>query len=467
MQKTKYATEQAVCQTTLYVESTKLELDEDGLKIIQRQKRFACQNPLEIRYLHVLWAQATAEQLTIHYAAERHKTLHAAKKVFQLLDQGTSPRIQAWIQLLRDRAYGDSKARKNVKVYLNPFSGKGSAVKLYYRYAKPLFDAAQCHIDLHETCHSGHASQLVREDREIDACDAIVCCSGDGLPYEVINGIALRDDAGHILRNIPVVQLPGGSGNAMCVNMFKTTSFSHAALYTIKGIRQPIDLMSVTQGDKRYISFLSQSVGLLAECDLDTENMRFLGGKRFAVGFLQRLFNPPVYGCELAVYDTTGQSDSYADRPGCQTNEQSRSLPHLQFGSVNDILPDSWKREQHPTLGIFFAGQFPFVDAKSKVFPDARPDNGLVDIIMVDSGIGAWKLVQLFERVPEGNHLAMREVHHRKVSAYRVIPVRTRGAFSIDGERSSFQPFQVEVHPQLGMTLVPPVGVEEHRLGHN
>ncbi|KAJ5986472.1 ATP-NAD kinase-like domain-containing protein [Penicillium sp. IBT 35674x] len=467
MQKTKYVTEQAVCQTTLYLDSTILELDENGLKITQRQKRFACQDLLEVRYLHVLWAQATAEQLTIHYAAERHKTLNAAKKVFQLLDQGTSPRIQAWIQLLLDRAYGDSKAQKNLKIYLNPFSGKGSAVKLYYRYAKPLFDAARCHVDLHETCHSGHAGQLVREDREIDACDAIVCCSGDGLPYEVINGIALRDDAGHILRNVPVVQLPGGSGNAMCVNMFKTTSFSHAALYTLKGIRQPIDLMSVTQGDKRYISFLSQSVGLLAECDLDTESMRFLGGKRFAVGFLQRVFKPPVYGCEVAVCHSARKPDPHAERPGTQINEQSRQgLPDLQFGSVNDILPDSWKREHHPTLGIFFAGQFPFVDAKSQLVPDAKPDDGLVDIIIVDSGIGTWKLVQLFKRVPEGNHLAMREVHHQKVSAYRVIPVRTRGAFSIDGERSSFQPFQVEVHPQLGMTLVTPVGVEErHRSG--
>ncbi|KAJ5883407.1 ATP-NAD kinase-like domain-containing protein [Penicillium subrubescens] len=246
--------------------------------------------------------------------------------------------------------------------------------------------------------------------------------------------------------------------------MFKTTSFSHAALYTLKGIRQPMDLMLVTQGDKRYFSFLSQNIGLLAECDLDTESLRFLGGKRFAVGFLQRLFKPPVYGCDLAVYNSTSQhsTDPHSDRLGSDINGENRhGLPGLQLGSLNDSLPDSWKREHHPTLGVFCAGQFPFVDAKSKVFPHARPDDGLVDIIIVDSGIGTWRLLQWLKRVPEGNHLAMREVHHRKVSAYRVVPVSTRGAFSIDGERSSFQPFQVEVHPQLGMTLVTPPGVEE------
>jgi sphingosine kinase len=128
---------------------------------------------------------------------------------------------------------------------------------------------------------------------------------------------------------------------------------------------------------------------------------------------------------------------------------------------VNDSLPESWKWEHHPTLGVFFAGQFPFVDAKSKMFPDAKHGDGLVDIIIMDSRIGARRLLQLFKRVPEGNHLAMRGVHHRKVSAYRIVPARARGAFSVDGERSSFQSFQVEVHPQLGMTLVAPAGVEE------
>lgn len=37
MQESKYVTEQAVCQTTLYVESTTLELHENGLTIIPRQ----------------------------------------------------------------------------------------------------------------------------------------------------------------------------------------------------------------------------------------------------------------------------------------------------------------------------------------------------------------------------------------------------------------------------------------------
>lgn len=45
----------------------------------------------------------------------------------------------------------------------------------------------------------------------------------------------------------------------MCVNFFGTINISLAALYVIKGVLQFIDLMSITQGDKRNISPVTES----------------------------------------------------------------------------------------------------------------------------------------------------------------------------------------------------------------
>ncbi|KAE8423631.1 ATP-NAD kinase-like domain-containing protein [Aspergillus pseudocaelatus] len=451
--------EEALCRDALQVEAAVLELDKVGLNIKTEQNALTRRKICRVRYLHVLWVHASPEELTIHYVRERQKILQPTAKVFSLQNSATSStRLDAWVQLLLHRAYGESKSRKKLKIFLNPSSGKGTAVKLFCKYAEPLFVAAQCQVDIQETSYSGQAGELVRAHLEIDSWDAIVCCSGDGLPHEVINGLALRNDAGHILRKIPIVQLPGGSGNALCVNMFGTTSISLAALYTIKGVTHPMDLMSITQGDKRHISFLSQNLGLLAECDLDTEGIRFLGGKRFAVGLLQRLLKPPVYGCKLATYSASNQCsrDSMGDQSCDQTKEMCQhGLPDLQFGTVNDPVPDGWKLEHLETLGVFFAGKFPFVDATSKVFPSARLD-GLLDILTVDAGIGARKLLQLFSKAERGTHLTMPEAQYRKVLAYRVVPSRTHGAFSVDGERFPIKPFQVEVHPQMGMTLTTP-----------
>jgi sphingosine kinase len=48
-----------------------------------------------------------------------------------------------------------------------------------------------------------------------------------------------------------------------------------------------VDLFSVTQGGKRSISFMSQSLGLMADLDIGTENLRWMGDARFVFGFVR------------------------------------------------------------------------------------------------------------------------------------------------------------------------------------
>lgn len=48
-----------------------------------------------------------------------------------------------------------------------------------------------------------------------------------------------------------------------------------------------IDLLSILQSGKRSVSFMSQSVGLVADLDLGTEHLRWMGSNRFLYGFLR------------------------------------------------------------------------------------------------------------------------------------------------------------------------------------
>ncbi len=48
-----------------------------------------------------------------------------------------------------------------------------------------------------------------------------------------------------------------------------------------------IDLLSILQAEKRTFSFLSQSVGLMADLDLGTEHLRWMGSTRFVYGYLR------------------------------------------------------------------------------------------------------------------------------------------------------------------------------------
>lgn len=50
-----------------------------------------------------------------------------------------------------------------------------------------------------------------------------------------------------------------------------------------------IDVCSVTQGDERYYSFMSLNYGIIADCDLSTEHLRYLSIYLFF--FIINLYN--------------------------------------------------------------------------------------------------------------------------------------------------------------------------------
>lgn len=60
-----------------------------------------------------------------------------------------------------------------------------------------------------------------------------------------------------------------------------------AALNAIKGKPMKVDVFSVTQGGKRTISFMSQALGLMADLDIGTEHLRWMGDARFMYGLFR------------------------------------------------------------------------------------------------------------------------------------------------------------------------------------
>jgi len=286
--------------------------------------------------------------------------------------------VNKWVNRLLDRSYGQSQRKKRAKVLVNPHSGKGSAEKWYSRDIEPLMKAARCEIDMVKTKHSGEAVEIA-EKLNIEAFDMVVSCSGDGLPHEVFNGFGKRADAKKALSKIAVVQLPCGSGNAMSCNLNGSDSPSLATLAVIKGIPTPLDLISITQGENRTLSFLSQSAGIVAESDLATEHLRWMGGARFTYGFLTRLLNKAIYPCDIAIkvaiddkptikqhykreqtnFEPASERRGYKhllDDDASASSGYDDGLPTLRYGTVNDKLPEGWELVPYDHLGNFYCG---------------------------------------------------------------------------------------------------------------
>ena len=403
--------------------------------------------------------------MTIHYAQTAAKKAVRPAIISYILDKPDSRLAEAWIAKLLDRAYGASQRRKRIKVLINPFGGKKGANKLYHKLIAPIFNAARCQLDIQHTERQGHGVEIA-QSIDIDAYDVVACCSGDGIPHEVWNGLGKRTDAARALNKIAVVQLPCGSGNAASLNFNGTDNPSLAALAVVKGLRTPLDLASVSQGDQRLLSFLSQSVGIVAETDLATEHLRWMGSARFDLGFMVRLLGKTVYPADIAVkvehaskaavreaYKAEASKDPHSDddRP---LPPADAGLPTLRYGTINDPLPSGWQLIPHDKLGNFYAGNIAYMSPNANFFPASLPSDGCLDLVRIRGDISRITAIQTLLSVEKHTFFDLPHVDYQKISAYRIIPKdQNDGYISIDGERVPFEGFQVEVHKGLGTVL--------------
>ncbi|KAJ5940773.1 hypothetical protein N7516_000941 [Penicillium verrucosum] len=420
-----------------------------------------------ISLYNILGAEITASNLVIAYAQPAAKDDVSVSTVQYSIPEPEKKVAKTWVQQLLAGAYAKALRGKRLKVLVNPFGGKGAAASLYQRYAAPVFAAAKCQVDVQTTEYRGHAIDIA-ENLDIDAYDALVCCSGDGLPYEVFNGLGKRPDARKALAQTAVALLPCGSGNGLTWNAFGTGSVSIAALAIVKGRRTPLDLVSISQKESRTLSFLSQSFGIVAECDLGTENLRWMGAQRFTYGFLIRLMRQTIWPCDIAIKVVIGDKERIKDhyaawstRPEEPDADSKRleiaaefpGLPELEYGTVTDELPQGWEVVSGETIGNFYAGNMAIMSKDTNMFPAALPDDGLIDVVTIDGTVSRGTAITMMSEVASGRFFDMPDLNVRKASAFRLVPHQKEGYISIDGERILFEAFQAEVHQGLGTIL--------------
>lgn len=406
-----------------------------------------------------------------------------------------------------------SKLQKRFLVIINPHGGPGKAKKIYEQECAPVLAMANCKTTVIETTHRFHATEIAQEmqflvPKSLDsqskqsisdssddldflqgdntdgnsksdvAYDAIICCSGDGIPHEIINGLIDRPqgDGHEILKRIPLAQLPCGSGNSMAVSLHGHSSPSAVSLGFVKGRRMDVDLMLLTQGPKKALSFLTQAFGIIADADLGTEDLRWMGGARFDVGVAKRLLAMNSYPCDIYVkyshktktqvkqhfvsnnptgeYGTNDPIDisQYTTLTEPQST-QDLMTPH--YGTVNDPVPEDWDHIDGSNLNMFYAGKMPWVSADALMFPAILPTDGAMDLIVFNTNVSRFTAAKTMLSIQSGTHVDFNHAQYSKVSAYRLVPKKEKGYLSIDGESFPHVPFQVETVPKAGCLLTP------------
>lgn len=103
---------------------------------------------------------------------------------------------------------------KKLLILLNPKSGPGKARELFQTKGAPILQEAEVPYDLQVTKYAQFAREFVRT-RNVYGWRGIVAVGGDGVLFEVLNGMFERLDWQQALAEVPLAILPCGSGNGL------------------------------------------------------------------------------------------------------------------------------------------------------------------------------------------------------------------------------------------------------------
>lgn len=333
-------------------------------------------------------------------------------------------------------------------VFLNPVSGPGQSQHLYDSIVKGMLEEAYIEPTLVVTERQNHAYDICTGAQEnqlsspLQDFSVIMVIGGDGLLYEVINGLAKRKSDGlQLLQQIPIAPIPGGTGNGLAKSILYESddepySILSSVFVAIKGVPSPLDLSVVnTKSDTMY-SFLAMSWGLISDVDIGSEPMRWMGEARLHVAAVYYILSRRFYSGRLLM-ELADDYDHDDDKHGLTGEDDSATTAAITiFPEEEDFLANTPKEKLKIIDGKFqliWVLQTPYAAATIYSGPGAQLDDGVFTILVVQD-MSTVQLLQLLVDIDTGAHVKAPEVQIYKAKAYRLEPFAVRAGKEDDQE---------------------------------
>jgi len=292
-----------------------------------------------------------------------------------------------------------------IALIANPRSGKGRGAAAADAAAAAL-GAAGADVRVHIGASAAETRRLTG-DALAGRPDAIVVVGGDGTVSEILPELAGAD--------VPLALVPAGTGNdfARALGLPRHDP-AGAALLALNGVRRRIDVGEIV-AEGRITPFLTvAALGFDAKVSDRTNLLRWpRGAARYYLAILVEVvrLRPTLF------------------RLACD-GESAREAPGTLVAVGNTVS---------------YGGGMP-------ICPEARPDDGLLDVVHV-APLGRARLLALFPLLLRGRHLARQEVAHRRV---REIAVSAPDlVVYADGERIAEKECTIRVRPGTLTVMVP------------
>lgn len=289
-------------------------------------------------------------------------------------------------------------SNRQILAIVNPRSGQGRAGKQLDQLKAALQpDGFLVHTAVTE--HSGHARGIAANTNPHEVC-CVCAVGGDGTIHEVADGLMQLPKP----RRLPLAILPAGTGNALALQ-FQLHSAADTAQRILAGRIQPLDVIHVTAPGLSTHCINLVGWGAATDINVTAEKLRWLGPARYSAAALLQILSPRIRPAQLCL------------------DGQLLTGPFLFVIACNTR----------------FAGH------RMLLAPDARSDDGLLDVILLKPA-SRLNLLQVFQRVADGSHLLLPNVEcHRGQTL--TIETPTKQLLNLDGELRGHTPFTATVIP--------------------
>ena len=296
---------------------------------------------------------------------------------------------------------------------INPRAGKkNSTARLMDRIdALRRAEGLDCKTML--TSRPGHAEELARRAAESGRDVRIYACGGDGTLNEVINGAVGFENA-------VITHYPAGSGNDF-VKLFDAPDAFRDLERLLDGVETRLDLICCQAGGQRRYAANVCSLGLDARIGTEIAAYRRL----------------PVVGGSAAYLLSTVVNVFRGIHQPYTVDFGSRRIRGDQ--TLICVCNGSW-----------YGGSFHPV-------PDARPDDGLLDVLMVKP-VGLLRLATAIGRYKQGEYRSFPNlITHCRTDRLRVT-CDADSVVNVDGEALTAREVSFSVVPH-GLRFLMPAGV--------
>jgi len=292
-----------------------------------------------------------------------------------------------------------------MRVIVNPIAGHRRASKLWPQLQEELHRLG-ARFDALLTERPGHAVELARQAVE-DGCRMVVAVGGDGTLHEVVNGLVTD---GRLPEGLVLGSVSCGTGSDFARTVGTCLDPMEAVRRLLQGDDRRIDLgeISCWREGRQITEYFPNSAGLGFDGEVADRTNR-----------LPKSLGNATYLLSLVITLVAYRNKEIVVR-------------------LDDRVLELRANFVVAANGRYFGGGM-------HVAPDAKPDDGLFDVVIAGD-LGKLELLTLVPRVYKGTHLS-----HPKASVYRSRAVQVeateRMVLQADGEYVGEAPVSIRLHP--------------------